>query len=388
MSIRSSTGRSQHRNSRVAAQEAIAQASHGLKGPAVGLFLFGGIGHDQRELAFTAWDACGRVPMAGGSGEGGIGTGWSDESPFWVTATLLGGDEIQCRSGSQTGLQQDSHAIGAYVRARGIAPDTKALFLFPDGITTNVTALYHAFDGLSVPLLGGLTADDWLAEGKSWQYCDGQALTDSVSWLSLAGKVHVSWACQHGCRVFGGESKVTRSKGNRIWEIDGIPVMDFLKECAFPSSVGQLEGVSLNIALFYQTPESPDRRVTHFVIPHVNQTRLDYIQIQPELPVGTRLWLARRDPTSITEDLDLLSEDLTIRLAGRTPKVLLHFDCAGRGQVMFSREQILRNLRHLQQAIPGVPSWNGFYSYGELTPSLHGNSYNNYSAVLAALSDP
>jgi small ligand-binding sensory domain FIST len=388
MSIRSSTGRSQHRNSRIAAQEAIAQARHGLNGPAVGLFLFGGIGHDQQELAHAAWEASGRIPMTGGSGEGGIGTGWSDESPFWVTATLLGGDGIQCRSGVQTGLQHDSHAIGAYVRARGIASDTKALFIFPDGITANVTALYHAFDGLDIPLLGGLTADDWLSEGRSWQYCDGQALTDSVSWLSVGGKVHVAWASHHGCRVFGGESLITRSQANRIWEIDNLPVMDFLKDCAFPSRFGQMDGVSLNIALFYQLPGSSDRRVTHIVIPQVGQSRQECIQIQPELPVGTKLWLARRDPASITEDLDILSEDLTIRLAGRTPKVLLHFDCAGRGQVMFSREQILRNLRHLQQAIPGVPSWSGFYSYGELAPSAHGNSYNNYSAVLAALSDP
>jgi small ligand-binding sensory domain FIST len=180
---------------------------------------------------------------------------------------------------------------------------------------------------------------------------------------------------------------VTRSRENLLQEVDGAPVMEFLKDCALTRTHGVFDGAALNIAVFYQLPGESERQVTHVVLPSAGNA-LDHVRIQPELPAGTRIWLARRDPTSISEDIEALADGLARGLQGRAPRALLHFDCAGRGRVMFSQEQLVHNLNRLHQAIPAAPPWAGFYSYGELVPHSQGNGYNNYSAVLASLSDP
>ena len=60
--------------------------------------------------------------------------------------------------------------------------------------------------------------------------------------------------------------------------------------------------------------------------------------------------------------------------------------CVGRKLILQQRiEEEVEAVREVQGKDTVLA---GFYSYGELAPSLHGNSYNNYSAVLAALSDP
>jgi hypothetical protein len=387
MSIRSSTGKSQHRNARVAAVEAVSLALEGLGAPPLIVVLHAGIGYDQGELVRGAKGRCGSVPLVGCSGEGGICTGWSEESPFWVVAMALGGEGVSVRHGVLGGLARDSRAVGSRLRQAALKGGEKALFLFPDGLNVNVTRLYEGLGETSVPVLGGMAADDWFNERRSWQYCDGTAHNDAVAWFALQGDVHVAWASHHGCRMIHGESVVTRSRENVLQEIDGAPVMEYLKDCALTRTHGAFEGVALNIALFYQTPAASERQVTHVVLPSAGNL-LDHVRIQPELPAGTRLWLARRDPSSISEDIGILADGLARGLEGRTPRALLHFDCAGRGRVMFSQDQLVRNLNRLHQAIPSAPPWAGFYSYGELAPSGQGNGFNNYSAVLATLSDP
>lgn len=387
MSIRSSTGRSQHRNARVAAQQAVSEALKGLDAPALLVLLYAGIGYDQASLVQSAKECCGAVPLVGCSGEGGIGAGWSEESAFWVSAMALGGQGVEVRTGLVPGLEADSDAVGRRLRQEAVRTGDRALFLFPDGVTVNVTRLYQGLGDTSVPILGGMAADDWFAERRSWQYHDGTATNDAVAWFSLRGDVHVAWVSHHGCRRLHGESVVTASRENRLIGIDGIPVMEFLKDCALSRGHGMFEGTALNIALFYQLPGSSDSQVTHVVLPSAGDA-LDEVRVQPELPVGTRIWLARRDPDTISEDIEALAEGLTRGLEGREPRAVLHFDCAGRGRVMFSQEQLVRNLNRLHQAIPAVPAWTGFYSYGELAPMRQGNGYHNYSAVLASLSDP
>jgi len=387
MSIRSSTGRSQHRNAQVAATQAVSQALSGLDAPPLLVVLFAGIGYDQGQLARSAQDACPGIPLVGCSGEGGICTGWSEESPFWVVAMALGGQGVTVRNGLIAGLRADCRIAGGRLRQAAVKGGEKALFLFPDGLGVNVTRLYEGLGHLDIPVLGGMAADDWFAERRSWQYCDGMAVNDAVAWFSLSGEVHVASASHHGCRQLHGEAMVTRARENLLQEIDGAPVMEFLKDCALTRNHGAFEGTALNIALFYQLPGLKTRQVTHVVLPSAGNV-LDHVRVQPELPTGTRIWLARRDPSSISEDIEVLADSLARGLEGRVPRALLHFDCAGRGRVMFSQDQLLRNLNRLHQAIPATPPWAGFYSYGELAPHGQGNGYNNYSAVLASLSDP
>jgi len=387
MPIHSSTGTSQHRNPQAAAEEAVHRALNGLEGRAQFLLLFAGIGYDQASIAHHAWEAVGRLPMAGCGAEGGIGKGWSEESPFWASAMVFSGKGISFRTGVTEGLSEASQAAGKQIRETAFVGGERAVFLFSDGISVNVTEFLRGLGTTKAPLLGGLASDDWLKEGKTWQYCDGKAFHNAATWFSVAGNVHVAWVSQHGCRPFGKDSHITRVSGTQILEIDNKPAMDYLADLTYleDNEAGTLP--SVNIALIYQPPATTEPRALHFVLPEVHRNGT-LPRTQVELPVGTRIWLARRDPDAIRKGLPALIQTLTNRLSGRTPKALLQIDCAGRGRVMFTQEQILDNMRSIQQAVPGDPPWSGFYSYGELVPDQGGNACTHYTTLLATLSDP
>ena len=67
-------------------------------------------------------------------------------------------------------------------------------------------------------------------EEPTYQYCDDEVISDGISYALLSGEARTAWAISHGCIPIGGERIVTRSKGNVIYEIDGKPATEVLKE--------------------------------------------------------------------------------------------------------------------------------------------------------------
>jgi small ligand-binding sensory domain FIST len=72
-------------------------------------------------------------------------------------------------------------------------------------------------------------------------------------------------------------------------------------------------------------------------------------------------------------------------LGEKKPTFVLHFDCAGRGKVLFRDQEKQDLLQGLQQQVgPDVP-WLGFFTYGEIGPLHKRNCFHNYTLVLLAV---
>ncbi len=78
-------------------------------------------------------------------------------------------------------------------------------------------------------MFGGVSADNW-AFKQTYQYCDDRVASDSVVWAMLRGKTSILSCVNHGCVPIGGKRTVTRAKSNVIYEIDGQPALEVLKE--------------------------------------------------------------------------------------------------------------------------------------------------------------
>jgi hypothetical protein len=72
-------------------------------------------------------------------------------------------------------------------------------------------------------------------------------------------------------------------------------------------------------------------------------------------------------------------------LGGSPPKLVLQFDCAGRGRFVLREQQKLRLLKQLQDEVGADAPWLGFYTYGEIGPVGDHNCFHNYTAVVAAV---
>ena len=152
---------------------------------------------------------------------------------------MISSDELQWTNGLATGLSAEPRAVGQQVAKEllpSLSSDTIGLFVFPDGLTENFD---HFFAGLEenlpndqfLPLWGGGVGNrDFNAEAPTFQYCDDEVVSDGVSYALLSGEAQTAWAISHSVIPIGGERIVTRSEGNVIYEIDGKPATEVLKE--------------------------------------------------------------------------------------------------------------------------------------------------------------
>src|SRR5215203_4813583 len=230
---------SRHHNPNVAGREAAKQALQNadiLKPDLV--FVFGSIGYDQRSLVRAVRETTGGAPLTGCSAEGTINGYDADESNFSVLVTAISSEELHWHNGLATGLEDDSRAVGQRV-AQDLLPhlstDTIGLFIFPDGLIDYLDDFFAGLEGnlpseRFLPLWGGGAGNNFNLEEPTYQYCDDKVVSNGVACALPSGRAQASWAISHGMVPIGGERKVTRSQGNVIYEIDGKPAIEVLKE--------------------------------------------------------------------------------------------------------------------------------------------------------------
>src|SRR5918994_4972145 len=231
---------SRHHNPNVAGREAAEQALQkaDVDEPEF-VFMFASIGYDQHSLLQAVREATGGTPLIGCSAAGTINGDDADESNFSIVVTVISSDELHWTNGKASGLEDDPCAVGKQVAEEllpHLSADTIGLFVFPDGgLTENFD---HFFAGLEenlpsdqfLPLWGGGAGNDLKLGKPTYQYCDDEVITDGVSYALLSGEAHTAWAIGHSLIPIGGERIVTRSQGNVIYEIDGKPATEVLKE--------------------------------------------------------------------------------------------------------------------------------------------------------------
>jgi hypothetical protein len=407
MTTKAGVGMSRHHNPNVAGREAAQQPlkKAGIVKPDF-VFMFGSIGYDQHSLLPAVRETTGGAPLSGCSVEGTIAAEDADESNFSVVVTAISSDELQWHNGIATRLSADPRAVGQQV-AKDLLPhlsaDNIGLFVFPDGISVTVYTFFTAnFDdflaGLEgnlpserfLPLWGGGAGNDFDLRAPTFQYCDDEVISDGVSYALLSGKAQAGWAISHGCIPIGGERKVTRSQGHVIYEIDGKPAVEVLKEY-LPDTHALTDDrdwmrYAITLALSFRAPSYiKDEEYVVRGIPSVNLSE-GSITVQTDVQEGTSLWFSSRDKEKISIGLDRMARQIKEQLEGDQPKLVLHFDCASRGKIMFRDQEKLQILKRFRQSVgPDVP-WAGFYAYGEIGPVEEHNDRNLYTAVTLALS--
>src|SRR5215212_3188645 len=398
MATKAGVGMSRNHNPNVAGREAAEQALEkaGISKPDF-VFMFGSIGYDQRSLVRAVRAITGGAPLTGCSAEGTIDGDNADESNFSVLVTAISSEELHWRNGLTSGLRADPRDAGKRV-AKDLLPhlsaDTIGLFVFPDGVSLS---LEHFFAGLEgtlsserfLPMWGGGAGNNYIFGEPTYQYCDDEVVSDGVSYALLSGRARASWALSHSLIPIGGERKVTRCQGNVIYEIEGKPAAEVLREYLPEQALAEDEDwlpYSVSLALCFRAP-SYMKDEEHVVrgIPAVKMAD-ESITVQTEVSEGTSIWFSSRDKQKIATGLDRMARQIKDQLGGEKPKLVFQFDCATRGKMMFREQEKLQLLKEFRQSVgPEVP-WAGFYAFGEIGPVEEHNNRNLYTAVALALS--
>jgi hypothetical protein len=404
MATKAGVGMSRHHNPNVAGREAAEQAltNAGVDRPDF-VFMFASIGYDQHSVLRTVRETTGGAPLSGCSAAGTINGDDADESNFSVAVTAISSDELRWTNGFAAGLEADPRAVGKRVAQDlllNLSAETIGLFVFPDGVYDFVVAtntLDNFFAGLEenlpserfLPLWGGGADFNMTASPASYQYCDDEVISDGVSYALLSGKAQAGWAISHGCIPIGEERKVTRSHGNVIYEIDGKPAVDVLKEYLPEDALTDERDwmrYAISLALCFRAPSYI--KDEEYVVRGVPAVRIaeGSIAVQTEVKEGTSVWLSSRDKEKITSGFDRMAAQIKEQLGGEKPKLVFQFECATRGKMMFREQEKLQLLRQFRQSLDPDAPWVGFYCAGEIGPVEEHNFRHLYTSVVLALS--
>ena len=105
-------------------------------------------------------------------------------------------------------------------------------------------------------------------------------------------------------------------------------------------------------------------------------------------PVGTRLWLTKRDEDKIFSEMDRMVAAMSARANGRKPVAVFHADCLARGRFLFDRilkEELVNRMQHPFLDGGECPPWLGMYGFGEFARLGGANAYHNYTTALYAI---
>jgi hypothetical protein len=107
------------------------------------------------------------------------------------------------------------------------------VFVFPDGLTYDIDNFFAGLEGdlpseRFLPIWGGGAGNNLNLGKPTYQYCDDEVVSDGVSYALLSGEAQTAWAISHSVIPIGGARRVTRCKGNIIYEIDGKPAAEVL----------------------------------------------------------------------------------------------------------------------------------------------------------------
>jgi hypothetical protein len=389
---------SRHHNPNLAGREAAEQALQkaGVSMPDF-VVMFGSIGYNQRTLLQAVREATGEAPLTGCSVEGTIDGDEADESNFSVLVTAISSDELRWHNGLATGLSADSCALGKRVAKdllRHLSADTIGLFVFPDGLTYDIDNFFAGLEGdlpseRFLPIWGGGAGNNLNLGKPTYQYCDDEVVSDAISYALLSGKARPAWAIGHSLIPIGGERIVTRSKGNVIYEIDGKPAAEVLKEYLPEDALTEDSDwlrYAISLALSFRAPSY--MKDEEYIVRGVPQLSLTdgTITVQTEVQEGTSIWFSSRDKEKITTGFDRMAAQIKEQLDGAQPELVFQFECVTRGKLMFREQEKLQLLRQFRQSVgPDVP-WVGFYTIGEIAPVEEHNGINRFASIILALS--
>jgi hypothetical protein len=398
MSINAGVGMSQHHNPNVAGREAAEQAlkKAGVSKPDF-VFMFASIGYDQRSLLGVVREATGGAPLTGCSAEGTINGDDADESNFSVVVTAISSEELQWTNGIVPGLEDQPRAVGKQV-AQDLLPNLSAdaigLFVFPDGLTDYLEPFFAGLEenlpsDRFLPLWGGGAGNNVSVEEPTYQYCDDEVISGGVAYALLSGKAQAGWAISHGLVLIGSARTVTRSQGNVIYEIDGKPAIEVLKEYLPEGALAEdRDWMRYAVSLALTTKAPNYMKDEEYVVRGVPAVRMadGSITVQTEVPEGTSVWFSSRDKEKITSRLDRMAQQITEQLGDDKPKLVFQFECFTRGKSLFREQEKVQLLKRLRQSVgPDVP-WAGFYTIGEIGPVEEHNLRHLYTSVVLALS--
>ena len=285
--------------------------------------------------------------------------------------------------------------LGAAIRDGGYEEDPSVILLY-DSVnrlkgsfqmnmaTYLLAGIYRELASWPRLVGAGLVGDMQCRETYQWH--GDEVLQQSAMALVFSGALRIDSTVMHGCRPASSYHRITKTEGNVVLEIDGVPALDKIADL-----LGRESGKTWKDYSFFVTfgvnrgekfgPFDEDRYANRLCM-GVDEKRKGLVMFEPDLMPGSEIQLMRRDL-----DFGYIGEKVAHLLAGlggRKPIFAFYIDCAGRAASYsgFDKEEAVE----VQKALGEIPLL-GFYSGVEIGEIAGVPTPLDWTGVLAIVSE-
>ena len=277
-------------------------------------------------------------------------------------------DQIDFEVVKSNNIGKDPQNAGKKL-AEQFSSSTAYIQIFSDGLTASGCGILKGIQsvlGNRIPISGGTAGDD----GKfiqTLQFAGNRVFSDSVVAIGFSGRFRVGLGVQSGWSPIGLAKKITKSRGNVLYELNHEPALN-VYERFLGKHANKLPSVGVEYPLGlidrYWTVSDSDYCLLRATM-SVNRNE-GSITFAGDVPEGTMVRLTCADSSSILDAAQKATLMALKQLEKTSPVIIFVYSCMARKIVLGRR--IAEELDHIRknagQDIPLV----GFFSYGEFSP--------------------
>lgn len=284
------------------------------------------------------------------------------------------------------GLNSSDRSFAAGVElGRDLGRDgPRHVIVFSDGLSVNGSELVRGLKEAlppNTPITGGLAGDrDRFLETRV--VIEGEGRIGHVCAVGFYGdRLRTGFGSLGGWDAFGPERRVTASRDNVLFELDGISALETYRRYLGPYA----DNLPASGLLFPLTIQTEDDEWLVRTILGVNAEN-DSMTFAGDIPVGCRARFMKANFDRLIQGAGSAAK-YSVDGSGQSPDLALLISCVGRKLVLSQR--IEEEVEAVRDVLGPAAVLAGFYSYGEISP-LHagrGCELHNQTMTITTLSE-
>jgi len=277
----------------------------------------------------------------------------------------------------------DSVEAGARLAAAVPHDGLRHLFVISDGQQVNGSDLVRGLLGglpPDVQITGGLAGDGTRFE-TTYILAGETPIAGSVGVIGFYGdRIQVGFGSLGGWDPFGPQRIITRSTGNVLHELDGMPALDLYKSYLGEHAAG-LPSTGLLFPLSIRRKGDQETLVRTILAVDEEARSLTFAG---DVPEGATAQLMKANFDRLVEGA---SGAAHAAIRNGKPDLAILISCVGRKLVL--KQRIEEEVEAVQEVLGGNSVMTGFYSYGEICPTAPNAScqLHNQTMTITAISE-
>jgi hypothetical protein len=264
---------------------------------------------------------------------------------------------------------EDSRSCGEAIGRSLAADDLRGIFVLSDGLNVNGSELVAGMTSVVEPrvsVTGGL-AGDGAKFHETLVGADCEPRKQTVAAIGFYGaSIRIGHGSAGGWDEFGPRRRISRSRGNVLFELDGEPALDLYERYLGEDDVKGLPGTALLFPLRIRNPGRPDHDIVRTILAVDHKARS--MTFAGDVPEG---WVAQLMRGNF-DRLAAGAAKAARQAAASNPEtrsgdqVAVLVSCIGRRLLM--GQHTIDEVEAANAELGADVSRLGFYSYGEISP--------------------